>query len=315
MATIPKSVQNDITTIQDDTESGASQIVKRAVEAFLRLTADMADAEEELFVDALDEVAEKLAFAQPAMAPLFNLVNTILNEEDRKQVAGPIQRRVAEACKNFASGIESSDEAVRRKASGIIRDGDTVFTHSNSSTVLKALLHAASRKKKFEVICTESRPQKEGVALAQALGEAGIPVRFIVDAASGLFVQHANIILVGADTVCEKGLVNKIGTYALALTAAARNVDFYGLCDSSKFLPSGTELPGQAERPAHEILSSCPPGVSAVNVYFDTTPLKYCTGIITENGIIKPEAILQQLHTLKPHPKLQKLIGKRHNRT
>ena len=72
---------------------------------------------------------------------------------------------------------------------------------------------------RFDVICTESRPINEGVNLAAKLGGEGIRVKLVIDAAVCSILPQAQIVLIGADSLSAKGLVNKIGTLCLALAA------------------------------------------------------------------------------------------------
>jgi translation initiation factor 2B subunit (eIF-2B alpha/beta/delta family) len=101
----------------------------------------------------------------------------------------------------------------------------------------------------------------------------GIPVTVIVDAAMYRFLPRAQMVFVGADSISPRGLVNKTGTALLALAAAKLSVPMYALCGSEKFLPESYEPPAE------------PPN------YFESTPLEYLTGIVTEDGVLRPTEI------------------------
>src|ERR1041384_3025528 len=172
-------------------------------------------------------------------------------------------------------------------AADIIREGSTVLTHSRSSTVLEALLEARRSGKSFEVILTESRPMFEGRKLASELDQREIKVTIIADAAASLFLERADSVLVGADKILPDYLVNKIGTRMIALAAREGGTPMYSICDSSKFIEidcvSDSEL-DQAD--PHELWLDAPNGVTVVNRYFESTPLEYFTGIVTEHGLL-----------------------------
>ena len=97
----------------------------------------------------------------------------------------------------------------------------------------------------------------------------------------------------GADRVCANGdTANKIGTYNLALVAAAHGVPFYvaspfTTLDTS--LKTGEDIEIE-ERAPEELLksSAAPPDMSCWNPAFDVTPAKYIACIVTEKGIIEP---------------------------
>ena len=147
------------------------------------------------------------------------------------------------------------------------------------------------------------------MTLATELAEHGIPARLIPDAAMASFLPQADLVLVGADAVREQGFFNKIGTKMLAMAAQTLSVDLYVLCTSHKFLPPDAELPPQKDRDPAEVLQRPPKGVTPCNIYFEETPLKYCSSIITEGGILKPGKLKQKLHGLKTAPRLKRLLS------
>jgi methylthioribose-1-phosphate isomerase len=101
---------------------------------------------------------------------------------------------------------------------------------------------------------------------------------------------------VGADRITARGdTANKIGTYALAVLAAAHDVPFYVAAPSSTFdlaLEDGADIPIE-ERAADEVLrplgvQAAPAGARAYNPAFDVTPARLIRGIVTERGVITP---------------------------
>src|SRR5262249_59677 len=152
---------------------------------------------------------------------------------------------VAQATEEFKRQLRQSAQRVAEGALGLIADGSTILTISHSGTVEQALLHARRAGRRFAAICLESRPACEGREAVAPLAAAGIPTTLAVDAAGAALVQEAQIVLVGADLLSNRGLVNKIGTRMLALAAQAQHVPFYTLCGGEKFLPPGYYAPGQ----------------------------------------------------------------------
>jgi methylthioribose-1-phosphate isomerase len=101
---------------------------------------------------------------------------------------------------------------------------------------------------------------------------------------------------VGADRIAANGdVVNKIGTYALAVLAKRHGIPFYVAAPLSTFDPKmadGAHIPIE-ERPAEEVTGYrgarwAPQGVSVRNPAFDVTPAELVTGIVTERGIASP---------------------------
>ena len=106
----------------------------------------------------------------------------------------------------------------------------------------------------------------------------------------------------GADRIAPNGdAANKIGTYSVAVLAAAHNIPFYVAAPLSTFDPdirSGEEIPIE-QRDTREISEIngrilAPAGIRIENPAFDVTPASLITGIITEYGIAAkpyPESI------------------------
>jgi translation initiation factor eIF-2B subunit alpha len=119
-----------------------------------------------------------------------------------------------------------------------IKDDCTVLVHG-SSRVATALIIRAAQSKSFSVIVTEGKPitahfncydhAKEYVA-------AGIPTKIILDSAVGAVMEQVDIVIMGAEGVMENGgIINKIGTYQIALCAKALQRPFYVAVESYKF--------------------------------------------------------------------------------
>ncbi len=124
---------------------------------------------------------------------------------------------------------------------------------------------------------------------------------------AGFLMQQGRIdkIIVGADRIAANGdAANKIGTYALAVLAAAHRIPFYIAAPLSTIdvsLKTGEAIPIE-ERPAGEVtnfrnVQTAPNGVKVYNPAFDVTPARYISAIITEKGILK-KPYRQSIRTL-----------------
>lgn len=274
---IPEELASRIEDIRKDRASGAMRLAVRAATLLVQCAQSAPE--------SVPEAAHGLLAAQPAMAPMFNLTRRVLAASD-----------VPAACSDFLEAMERNAARVAENAAALIEDGATVMTHSFSSTVLEALREASLGGKKFSVVCPESRPVCEGVALAASLGMDGISTSVITDAAVYRFLPGVRLVWVGADAVSPRGLVNKTGTSLLALAARELGVPVYVLCGSDKFLPASYEPPPEEPRDPREIVDRDLPWVTALNYYFDLTPLTYITGIVTDSGILRPDELLEKLH-------------------
>ncbi|HWQ13477.1 MAG TPA: translation initiation factor eIF-2B [Roseiflexaceae bacterium] len=293
-----------IATIATDNRLGAAQIAERAADLLLRRATTGAPPSPDAFRQELLETGWALIRAQPSMAPLVNLVNNVLWKAEESDTPDGLRGAVAQATEEFKRQIKQHALHVAEGALALVAEGSVVVTISYSTTVLHALRHAQRAGRRFTVICAESRPVYEGRQTAAQLASYGIPVKIMVDAAAVAAAASAQLVLVGADLLSMQGLVNKVGTRALAAVAHDAGVPFYALCGSEKFLPLGFAPLEQLEWPAAEVWPDAPEGVAVRNRYFDTTPLELVSGIVTEQGTLPVAAIEAWLAATRLHPAL-----------
>lgn len=302
MATISEETQRRIEEVRTDNASGAMELAAKAAAALAHFARHETIASPTQFSERLSTVTQALVEAQPAMTPLFNLAREARHSVSGLHEVDQMREALFTTAQTFQNRLQNATEAIAESAAALITDHTTLLTTSYSSTVLQALLQAREAGKQFDVICTESRPAQEGVTLAKKLAAANINVTLVVDAAVFTFLSQAQWIMVGADTVAQQGLVNKIGTSGLALAAHSRRIGFYALCSTVKFLPPGHEPQLREPKDPREILPEPIANVTAVNYYFDLTPLEYLTGVITESGQFTPSDLKQHFKKLKDPP-------------
>jgi translation initiation factor 2B subunit (eIF-2B alpha/beta/delta family) len=141
--------------------------------------------------------------------------------------------------------------------------------------------------------------------MASELAASGIPTTLVIDALAVVLAGQSHLVLVGADHLSAHGLMNKVGTYGMVLSARAANVPVYALCSSEKFLPPGYHQPEQARWPADQVWPDVPANIQVSNVYFDTTPLNVLAGIVTEQGVQPTVGIEAWLAATKLNPALR----------
>jgi methylthioribose-1-phosphate isomerase len=257
----------------------------------------------------LKEAGDVLCSTRPTASNLFWAVDRMLGK-----AAEPTLRdieEIREALVAEAEALADEDVEVNKRmgdyGAELIEDGYTVLTHCNAGalatvdygTALAPIRTAWKQGKKLHVFVDETRPRLQGARLtAWELMREGIPMTLIADNAAGYFIQAGKVdmIFVGADRVVANGdVVNKIGTYKLAVVAKEDGVPFYPVVPSSTIdlsIESGDEVPIE-ERDPEEVTHVrgqliAPEGVRVANPAFDVTPHWYVTGIITEGGIVYP---------------------------
>jgi translation initiation factor 2B subunit (eIF-2B alpha/beta/delta family) len=186
--------------------------------------------------------------------------------------------------------------ALRRVATAALHDlrlGTTVprfVTLSYSGSVLAALIDLA-RTTPVEVTCAESRPRYEGRRLAAALARGHARVTVVTDAAVVSQLEGSTAVLAGADVVTSREWINKVGTHAIAATAATLGTPVMVVASRDKFLPAALEnrLALRAG-PGDEVWEHPPEGVAVANPIFESVPLSLATLLITERGALPPSA-------------------------
>lgn len=253
--------------------------------------------------------AEELAAARPTAVNLRWAVERSVAVIDRLP-ATTGAAELATVALAEARAIHDEDrrlcEAIGRHGLEVLPEGD-ILTHCNTGalatggvgTALGVIAAAWDAGRRFTVFADETRPLFQGSRLtAWELVQRGIPVTVLVDAAAGHLLATGRIaaVIVGADRITACGdTANKIGTYSLAVLAAAHGVPFFVAAPSSTFdlaIDSGAEIPIE-ERSAAEVLAPLgvqagPEGAAAYNPAFDVTPARLIRGIITERGVIEP---------------------------
>ena len=130
----------------------------------------------------------------------------------------------------------------------------------------------------------------EGRVMAEALAGAGIDVTFAVDAAADALLRHADLVLLGADSIGDLGVVNKIGSLGVALAARRRDIPVHVVADETKILPRGFPQHVVDDRPAEEVWEA-PRGVSVWNRYFEVLPLEIVTSVVTDEAVYRAEEL------------------------
>jgi methylthioribose-1-phosphate isomerase len=102
-------------------------------------------------------------------------------------------------------------------------------------------------------------------------------------------------VIVGADRVAANGdVANKIGTYGLAVLAAAHEIPFYVAAPTSTIdldTAAGSDIPIE-ERASEEIThgfgrQTAPDETEVYAPAFDVTPARFVSALITERGILQ----------------------------
>lgn len=249
--------------LRSDREHGGSWMARRAVEALVEVAGEPVESSEEL-LENLTLAGRELASSRPAMGAIAGAVGRVLAAAQVASYlpADELRRLFEEEARGLIGSRDRAARAIAIHLAPSLADA-LVVTHSASATVREAVAHTQPAR----VVCTVSAPFEEGRRFADDLREAGLNVELVEDDDAAAALEHASLLLVGADTVFRDGsVVNKVGTQPLARAAAERGVRTVVACEVIKLAPMD----------APERL---PEGD-----FFDVTPCEDVDTIVTEEG-------------------------------
>lgn len=272
-----------VAPLRADTVSGAAVVARAAAEVMRRAAARLSAGSLEELRWGLGEVAIEVLEAQPSMAPLVRLLQDVLAAAGEADTIEHARHGAIDAAEGFERGLEERGRKVSERAAELLPTRGTIATFSFSSTVQAALTGGECR-----VLCFESRPMNEGRDLARSLADSGIEVTFAVDSAAFSLVPSCEAVVLGADSIGDGGVVNKVGSAALAHAAGSAGVPVWVLCDETKILPVGFPQVVEDDRPAREVWEGAPDAVTVWNRYFELVPVQLVTTVVTDEGALTP---------------------------
>ncbi|HEY6542363.1 MAG TPA: translation initiation factor eIF-2B [Ktedonobacteraceae bacterium] len=287
-----------IAQVREDREHGSRWLVRQAI-IILRDIATSATAAPGERLRLLRLAGNELARARPAMFALAGAVIRILGSSENPD---EIARAAEQLLHEYETVVDRITDHTRPLLHG------TLMTHSLSGTVLEVLTACVSTIE--QVIVLEGRPRYEGREVALALQKAGIATTLITDAQADIFLSRCRAVIVGADSVLANGdILNKAGTALLAWAAHGHGVPLYVLCETLKIATYTWQgdLAQLEEKEAEEVWEHPAQGINVHNFYFDHTPARLVTKLITERGILSKQDIRQTASDLKRMAKRAKL--------
>lgn len=301
-------VQPDVEEIAEQIAAmdirGAATIADAAARA-LKIQAEQSSASTPgEFRRELRGAARRLLDTRPTAVSLPNALRYVLQRMEGESVEQLRTTTVAGATE-FSKRVETAQADLGEIGANRLRDGDTVLFHCHSTDVLSCVERAREQGKELRAIVKETRPRKQGHITARRLRELDVPVTLIVDGAAGRYLDDADHVLVGADSITADGsVVNKIGTRSLAVTARERDTPIVVAAQTVKLDPEtlsgqNVEIEMRAESEVIDDQTRADIGdIDVVNPAFDVTPPRYVDAIVTERGQFPPESIVVLMREL-----------------
>lgn len=249
--------------LQNNT-SGSSDILKRTLQ-WLHQALEEGQQQAKILLDL-----ESLCKTHVSMALLQNL-SLFLHEKELTTDRIEFWRNACEnhektSCRIFASHLS---------------DFTNILIHSYSGLLYESIKQVS---KTLNVYCTESRPAFEGRLLADKLAETHHKIYLISDMASFSVLRRVEIAAFGCDSITPRGIVNKIGTAALAEISQRHGKMNYFIGTTDKIIDHWDDdfLLRQGSR---EEIYRGNGTVQVENYYFDLTPPQHIGGLFLETGL------------------------------
>ncbi len=261
--------------------------------------------------EAVRADARRIAGARPTAVHLSWAVQQVLPAVPRGPAA------VLDAAQALVEADVRACATLSRLGAALLRSyvGDrpmVLHTHCNAGAlacvewgtalgVVRAL-HADSLIRM--VVVGETRPLLQGSRItAVELAQLGVPHQVVVDAAGpGLIASgQVDAVIVGADRIAANyDVVNKVGTYPLALAAARAGIPFVVAAPTATLdpdTPTGAAATIEYRDPDEVLLVGgwrmAPAESAALNPAFDVTPADLVTAIVTESRVIEPSRVAE----------------------
>ncbi|HKG09991.1 MAG TPA: hypothetical protein VKB07_05415 [Gaiellaceae bacterium] len=259
-------LEERIAELREDRTHGGSWMARRAVETLVEL-ADEDTARGEELLDSLIDAGRSLAASRPAVGAITGAAGRLLAAA--RAGAHLDEDEMCRMLHDEANALIAGRDRAGRSIAIQVRERLTdalVVTHSASATVREALLYTPPAR----VVCTVSAPFEEGRAFADELRGEGLEVELVEDDEAAAKLEHASLVLVGADTIFRDGSIcNKVGTATIASAAGEIGVPVVVASEVIKLAPIG---PSEA---LEQIQGE---------QYFDVTPAEDVDEIVTEEG-------------------------------
>lgn len=270
-------------------------------------------------IDFLQQAAS-LRASRPTAVNLMWAIDSLLEKSKLVEYENLSLFLEKEAEKILFEDIETN-KRIGKNGASLFSSSATILTICNTGslatagygTALGVVRKLFEDKKLNHVYACETRPLLQGARLtAYELMADQIPSTLITDNMAGWTMKTKKIdaVIVGADRIALNGdTANKIGTYSLAVLAKAHQIPFYIAAPQSTFdltITDGSMIPIE-ERNPDEVRKigdtwTAPSNINVFNPAFDVTPNELISGIITDQGILKPP-FLEKISTWKDENK------------
>jgi len=260
-----KSTNNPLEKILTNNKAGSSELLLKLNKLLLKNCNDL-----RLLRKSLDEV--KVRLGHFALIKYFvDEFSKILKTQNKTLINIYLINSIKEQTEAVAKLFKTNKR--------IFKKFRTITTISQSQTLVELFKLWKNNFSELNIIILESRPMLEGKDTAKKLAEVGIECNLLTDAMMMEAVKQCDAVFIGADQILSNSnVVNKSGSYPLALCAKELKKPFYVVACENKFVE--TDLFKSRDSAPDEIWKQKYKGIKIINRYFEEVPSKLITRII-----------------------------------
>ncbi len=250
----------------------------------------------------LEQASYTLSHARPTTsAKMQTYTSRVLDAATRAMESGASGPEVTEAARRQA--LEDLDRRyaksvpIGRLIADRIPDSGSILTQCWAELDIAMVLRAVREQNKdIRVFCAETRPYFQGARLtASCASEMGFDVTVISDNMPAYTMKTKGIDLFtsAADvTTCDGYIVNKVGTFQIALACRYYGVPYIAAGNPNLAHPSIDSVVIEERDPELTLhamdIKLTKPGVKGYYPAFDITPPEFVTAVATDKGMFKP---------------------------
>lgn len=247
----------------------------------------------------LEKAAYTLSYARPTTANRMVLTTNGCLDAARKAIdeGRPVDEAIFMRTIDSLNRRYSTIEVVGEHLVTMFPDKGNIMTQCFGETIVGMMLRVARRRNNdIKLFVPETRPYFQGARLTASVAcDMGFDTTVITDNMPAFtMVKHKiDIFTSAADVICMDGhVVNKIGTYQIAITAKYHEVPYFvtGIPDKSHTTIDSVTI---EERDPSLVLEArgvknTLEGVKGYYPSFDITPPHLVSGVVTDKGIFVP---------------------------
>lgn len=252
----------------------------------------------------LEEAAYDVTHARPTtsermVAFIQEMVDFAKEKIDEGEKIGPAMQNLG---LQMVNGRYAKSRRIAENAVKLLPDNPTIITQCFAETLIGFILLVCKEQgKNVSLICPETRPYLQGARLTASVArEIDVPVTVVTDNMPGYLISQGipDAFICAADVITLDGhVVNKIGTFQIALAAHFYGIPFYVVGTPAAANPTIDSVTIEQRNPDEVLhamgIRTAKEGVKGFYPAFDITPPQLVSGVVSDQGVFSPYDLVQ----------------------